>query len=184
MRVSTLLFVIIALGSAVCWAQHWPAQPAGATGPASLIPAPAAPNGLSVQPAGSRAPATAPSPPPSQPAAQPPSEAGFVNPQTAEDTGTPQYPYPAHHNPYYDERYPANRLSGTLDRMRHWSTQMADRVSGLMDRNFYPRQPATHGGGTPETKGSVPQGPATGSVEQGTTPVQPFKPGTKGPNSP
>lgn len=124
-----LFLVIMILFCTPSWAQHWPSQPAGAS-----TPPPAPQNPVHLKNPGLQAPISR---------SQSSEPVGFSSggpsgyQRTADDPGVPQYPYPPYHNPYYDERYPSNRLTGTMERIRDWSAQVTELVVGLMDRNFY-----------------------------------------------
>lgn len=60
----------------------------------------------------------------------------------------PQYPYPQYHNPYYQGSDPRAALNGTIDWLFSLPAVLMDRFSNVLDKNIFPRQPATSGGST------------------------------------
>ncbi len=58
----------------------------------------------------------------------------------------PTYPYPQYHNPYYQGADPRAALTGTIDWLFSLPAVVMDRFSNVVDKNFFPRQPATSGG--------------------------------------
>lgn len=60
----------------------------------------------------------------------------------------PSYPYPPHHNPYYQGVSPKDLLANTIEWVLSLPATVMGRVSNFMDDNFFPRVPATSGAST------------------------------------
>lgn len=66
----------------------------------------------------------------------------------------PTYPYPQYHNPYYQGADPRAALNGTIDWLFSLPSVLMDKVSNVVDKNFFPLQPATSGGTTVSPTGT------------------------------
>ncbi len=64
--------------------------------------------------------------------------------QSPMQPGLPQYPYPQHHNPFF-EGMPRNFFSGAMDWLLSLPQTLLDRASNYVDGTFFPQAPATHG---------------------------------------
>jgi hypothetical protein len=76
----------------------------------------------------------------------------------------PKYPYPAHHNPFYEGPPDKNLAAQALDWMMRVPSVFANSFAQFMDKQVYPRIPATHGGGGVQEKDV--QGSTNGSVQK------------------
>ncbi|MCX5872704.1 MAG: hypothetical protein NTY51_05645 [Deltaproteobacteria bacterium] len=88
----------------------------------------------------------------------------------------PNYPYPQHHNPYYDGGSPGNMVSGAIDWALSFPSSVWDRLSEFLDYNVFPRSPATHGGG-PQVQSIAPQN--SGQQPQNLPPAKSYNPGDR-----
>lgn len=82
-----------------------------------------------------------------------PPSGGYQHRGPAPQAGTnqtqwPSYPYPQYHNPYYQGVDPRTAINGTIDWLFSLPAVLMDKVSNVVDRGFFPRQPATSGGST------------------------------------
>jgi hypothetical protein len=64
----------------------------------------------------------------------------------------PKYPYPAYHNPFYEGPPDKNLAAQALDWMMGVPSIFANAFAQFMDKQVYPRIPATHGGGGVQEK--------------------------------
>lgn len=88
--------------------------------------------------------------------AQAPQTPGFSrygqapSPQTPGYSGygqapSPAYPYPPHHNPYYDGVSPKDMLANTIEWVLSFPSTVMGHFSNFLDDNLFPRVPATSG---------------------------------------
>jgi hypothetical protein len=62
--------------------------------------------------------------------------------------GYPQYPYPQYHNPYYSSGSvnAKDLVLYATDWLFSLPSNIAERLSNIVDNRFFPQTPATHGG--------------------------------------
>lgn len=113
---------------------------------------------------------------------QPPS--GYHSPAVQNDgetdsSGWPNYPYPPYHNPYYQGVSPRDMFSGTLDWLLAFPSTVMERVSGFMDRSFFPPSPAAQGGASQLPSSSSPQPQMSHGPEPSLPPAGPSVPGSQ-----
>ncbi|MCA1961398.1 MAG: hypothetical protein LDL33_11450 [Desulfomonile sp.] len=146
---STICFVFVAAIASIAWSQGRPIGVPQSGGSYYQPSQPAPPPGMSQ----------------GQPAWTPPAPA-YQSPQAVPNQqqagqAYPSYPYPPHHNPYYDGVPHANFLSPWFDYIFNLPSAVIGRVADIMDRTIFPASPATHGkpGGTPVPEAAAPPAP-------------------------
>lgn len=70
----------------------------------------------------------------------------------ASDEIWPKYPYPPYHNPFYGGPPDKNLAAQALDWMMRVPSVFANSFAQFLDKQVYPRIPATHGGGGVQEK--------------------------------
>ncbi|MBI5250365.1 MAG: hypothetical protein HY912_12795 [Desulfomonile tiedjei] len=135
----TILLTLLAAASSHAWQN--PAGTSALPGPSSVerVPPQAGPQGVS--PYVNRPPV----------GYQPP----LVQPQDTTNTqdGWPSYPYPQHHNPYYEGQRTRNLLTDAVDWIMAVPSNVMGNFCDFLDRRVFPQVPATHGGAK---RGDVP----------------------------
>lgn len=159
--VGVAVMILVVAGSAQSQQNTYPG-PAPQTAP---VPQAVGPHGL---PPYSRPPANYQSP------GFPSGDNGYQQPARQGPTNQaqwPTYPYPQYHNPYYQGADPRAALTGTIDWLFSLPAVVMDKFSNVVDRNFFPRQPATSGGSVPApthspTVNQPAPTPQTGAVQE------------------
>jgi hypothetical protein len=170
----SLLLVAIAIPSVAWQTQPQPAQPAAQYGgQAPSLPAQPPYQGYS----GGNQPVPSYGQPAQYGQGNPYSQTGPQIAPQAGQGGHPNYPYPQHHNPYYDELNPRLFISNTLEWLIALPSNFMDRVSNFIDGQFFPEVPATsgQGGNTEAPPLQPPQG------YDSSAPLPAAKPYTSGP---
>ncbi len=102
-----------------------------------------------------------PAPPPLPPSQAYSTNQGTVPQQQApgySEAQTPVYPYPPHHNPYYDGASPKDLLANTVEWVLSFPATLMGTVSNFVDDHFFPRVPATSGSSSgPPPQSASPQ---------------------------
>ena len=100
-----------------------------------------------------------------------------LQPQSdANSPGWPNYAYPQYNNPYYDGGSPGNMVSGAIDWALGFPSSVWDRFSEYLDKNLFPRSPATYGG-NPQVQSVAPQ--ADSQLPQNLPPANSYKPDSR-----
>ncbi|MBM4327739.1 MAG: hypothetical protein FJ118_11315 [Deltaproteobacteria bacterium] len=163
-----LLSIAIAIPSAAWQTQTQQPQPtAQHGGPAPSLPAQPPYQGYS----GGNQPA------PGYSQAGPYGEAAPHNSPQVGQGAYPNYPYPRHHNPYYDELNPRIAISNALEWLIALPSNFMDRVSNFIDGQLFPEAPATSGGAGDASAPAFQPPPGYDS----SAPLPPAKPYPSGP---
>jgi hypothetical protein len=153
MEIKRALGITLLLLIAVCLVYAGQSHSQG-TGPLGTTPSTAAPAQVQSYPQGPHA---------YGPGTQTPAYPSQAQPGmgTWNTDGTPNYPYPAYHNPYYDGTTARNAVTQTVEWVFGLPAMVMDGVSNFLDNSFFPRVPATQGGQPPADASGAPPAQAT-----------------------
>ncbi len=136
MRITGIVAILALMVGTVGVAAAWQRPSAG--------PPPAAPQMTQAQ---AYPPSPSGQPTPEGWPATPPAGQPYAGPENQSPTapGFPQYPYPQHHNPYFNDTPAGGFFSGAMDWLLSFPQTFLDRATNYIDGTFFPQTPATHG---------------------------------------